>query len=316
MLPLAKQWRPRTVLLTAPGPAAAVSYLHLFKSAAPDERELEHLEINENSVVHVTDEEISGRRSVIRVGGVDVGSGKELNGEENGRTMLLQIVHSAESQKWINAIKSAVLGQRCVYFMIDIRAGLGLPSLSMNGTEPRGDLNVMLSMRMQGILPSPTQSTFSSPSLDYATSPTSSHAPSHTDDSSPSTQPSTVRSHRAPSAVLSLKGVFSGSTRPRSPSRAASPDPHDQDASGESFGSVGIINMRSGASAANGKAASLQLDGSLTPSPSPLIKPYSMLPPTGPALELTPPSSTQPLPLQQKIVQNRTTLEWVSPSSG
>ncbi|KAI0042149.1 hypothetical protein FA95DRAFT_1682718 [Auriscalpium vulgare] len=286
-------------------------------------RELERLEINENSVVHVTDEEIGGRRSVIKVGGVDVGSGKELNGEENGPMLLLQIVDSAESQKWINAIKSAVLGQRCVYFtQIDIRAGLGLPSLSMNGTEPRGDLNVMLSMRMQGILPSPTQSTFSSPSLDYATSPTSSHAPSHTDDSAPATQPSTVRSHRpssprAPSAVLSLKDLFTGSTRPRSPSRAASPDPHDQDASGESFGSVGsslLMSMRSGASAANGKAASLSLDGSLTPSPSPLIKPFSMLPPTGPALELTPPSSTQPLPLQRKIVQNRTTLDWAPPS--
>ena len=114
MLALSKQWRARHVVLTAPILAGA-SYLHVFKSSAPDERELERLEINERSVVFVNDEDVGGRRGVVRVGGVDVGAlRRELNGEENGMTMMmLQIVDANESQKWINAIKNAVLGQRC-----------------------------------------------------------------------------------------------------------------------------------------------------------------------------------------------------------
>jgi hypothetical protein len=116
MLALSKQWKPRHVVLSAPVLAGA-SYLHIFKSSAPDERELERLEINERSVVFVNDEDVGGRRGVVRVGGVDVGAlRRELNGEENGMAvMLLQIVDGNESQKWINAIKNAVLDQRCAY---------------------------------------------------------------------------------------------------------------------------------------------------------------------------------------------------------
>ena len=73
MLALSKQWRARHVVLTAPV-LAGVSYLHIFKSHAPDERELERLEINEHSVVFVNDEDVGGRRGVVRVGGVDVGA--------------------------------------------------------------------------------------------------------------------------------------------------------------------------------------------------------------------------------------------------
>jgi hypothetical protein len=114
MLALSKQWRARHVVLTAPVLAGA-SYLHIFKSSAADERELERLEINERSVVFVNDEDVGGRRGVVRVGGLDVGAlRRDLNGEENGMTMmLLQIVNTNESQNWINAIKNAVLGQRC-----------------------------------------------------------------------------------------------------------------------------------------------------------------------------------------------------------
>ena len=116
MLALSKQWRARHVVLCAPVLAGA-SYLHIFKSSAPDERELERLEINERSVVFVNDEDVGGRRGVVRVGGVDVGAlRRDLNGEENGMTMMmLQIVDANESQNWINAIKNAVLGQRCAF---------------------------------------------------------------------------------------------------------------------------------------------------------------------------------------------------------
>ncbi len=114
MLALSKQWRARHVVLSAPVLAGA-SYLHIFKSSSPDERELERLEINEHSVVFVNDEDVGGRRGVVRVGGVDVGAlRRDLNGEENGMTMMmLQIIDANESQNWINAIKNAVLGQRC-----------------------------------------------------------------------------------------------------------------------------------------------------------------------------------------------------------
>jgi hypothetical protein len=116
MLALSKQWKARHVVLSAPELAGA-SYLHIFKSHAPDERELERLEINEHSVVFVNDEDVGGRRGVVRVGGIDVGAlRRDLNGEENGMTMMmLQIVDANESQKWINAIKNAVLGQRCAF---------------------------------------------------------------------------------------------------------------------------------------------------------------------------------------------------------
>ena len=130
---LTKQWKTRFIVMSSPvqpnqtlsssyssrptpTTAPTVSYLHLFKSNNPSERELERLEINEDSVVFVNEnnEEISGRRNVLRVGGVDCGAmKKDLNVEEGGRTMwLLQVSDQPELQRWISAIKSAVLGQR------------------------------------------------------------------------------------------------------------------------------------------------------------------------------------------------------------
>ena len=131
---LTKQWKNRFIVMSSPfqntlssslpsrptpTTAPTVSYLHLFKSNNPSERELERLEINEDSVVFVNEnnEEISGRRNVLRVGGVDCGAmKKDLNVEEGGRTMwLLQVTDQQELQRWISAIKTAVLSQRCVY---------------------------------------------------------------------------------------------------------------------------------------------------------------------------------------------------------
>jgi hypothetical protein len=116
MLALSKQWKLRHVVLSAPVVAGA-SYLHVFKSPAADERELERLKINEQSVVFITGGDVGGRRGVVRVGGVDVGAQRrELNSEENGMTiMMLQILDANASQNWINAIKNAVLGQRYAY---------------------------------------------------------------------------------------------------------------------------------------------------------------------------------------------------------
>jgi hypothetical protein len=167
-----------------------------------------------------------------------------------------------------------------------VRAGLGIPSNSSSVPEPRGDLDVMLSMRMQGMLHSPVKSSFNSPD---DTSKPEQNGPSEETTTTP--RPASLRSRpsspRSPNGVLSLKSLFSvsgsGSTRPRSPSlaRTTSPDV----ASGESFSS----------------AASSLL--ARTVADSPLIKPYSMLPPTGPALD---PAAQ----IQRKIIDPQPNLDW------
>ncbi|KAH9969844.1 hypothetical protein BC827DRAFT_37634 [Russula dissimulans] len=281
MLALSKQWKARHVVLSAPVLAGA-SYLHVFKSSAADERELERLEINERSVVFVNDEDVGGRRGVVRVGGVDVGARRELNGKDNGMTiMMLQILDSNQSQNWINAIKNAVLGQRSV------RAGLGIPSDSSGAVEPRGDLDVMLSMRKQGILSSPVKPSFTSPDDTIKL-----RKPGSSEEMSVTPQPPSIRSRpvspRAPNGVLSLKSLFSvsgsGSSRPRSSSsaRPVSPDAGPGEFHGSAASS--LLNMRARAD-------------------SPIVKPYSMLPPTGPALDPA-------VQLQRKIIDTQSTLDW------
>lgn len=142
---LTKQWKNRFIVMSlpcqtlsssnssrpTPTTAPTVSYLHLFKSNNPSEKELERLEINEDSVVFVNEnnEEISGRRNVLRVGGVDCGAmKKDLNVEEGGRTMwLLQVSDQQELQRWISAIKNSVLSQRCDNLTVDLTTLVLLP---------------------------------------------------------------------------------------------------------------------------------------------------------------------------------------------
>ncbi|KAG6856534.1 hypothetical protein H0H87_003459 [Tephrocybe sp. NHM501043] len=241
---LSKNWRHRFMVLSSPtkfvtrnsGPS--VSYLHLFKSSAGEEKEIERLEINEDSVVFIAEEEVGGRKHVVKVGGVDVGAiKKELNAEEAGRTMwFLYITDATEAQKWITVIKTAILGQRTV------RAGLGLPTLGSGGVEPRGDMDVMLSMRAQGLITPPitakptlpqnssSQNGTATPDRNYAPSISSQHSQA------------TVARSGTTGAVSALKGLFNGSTRPRSGSRATSIDSQhdrDRDPQEESFGSMG-----------------------------------------------------------------------------
>jgi hypothetical protein len=117
---LSRNWKNRFIILTSPPPiprasiGPTTSHLHLFKSSGQGEEELERLEINEDSVVFVAEEDAGGRRNVVKVGGDDVGNvNKVLNHQSGGRTMwFLQITNSAEAQKWIAAIKNAILAQR------------------------------------------------------------------------------------------------------------------------------------------------------------------------------------------------------------
>ncbi|KAJ7043974.1 hypothetical protein C8F04DRAFT_1389397, partial [Mycena alexandri] len=159
---LAKQWKGRHLLLSLPIPPAArtrartgpgVAHLHLFKGPAPDERELERLEINADSVVFVADDAAQPQPDVghtgwhvVKVAGADVGALKrDWNPTDDaGRTVwLLHLASPADAQRWISAIKSAILEQRTH------RAGLAPTLTPNNSSEPRGDMDVMLSLRLQ-----------------------------------------------------------------------------------------------------------------------------------------------------------------------
>ncbi|KAI0700026.1 hypothetical protein C8T65DRAFT_742235 [Cerioporus squamosus] len=179
-----------------------VAHLHVFKSEGGGERELERVEIGADSVVFVSEDEIGGRRGVVRVGGV------------GGAEMTLSMADQTEAQNWIAAIKHAVLSERSV------RAGLGAMAQS-NGVEPRGDLDVMLSMRAQGIFTPPPPAATSATIPAVATSHGQTASPG-TSSPAPSLRSASPRSAspRPPSvAVSALRGLFGGN-RPRSPSGA------------------------------------------------------------------------------------------------
>jgi hypothetical protein len=114
-----------------------------------------------------------------------------------------------------------------------MRAGLGLPAHTLGSIEPRGDMDVMLSMHAQGIISSPVSGKIepnrahppSVPALDNYAASISSHSVR-----SQSTVPRTFST----GTVSALKGLFN---RPRSASRAASLDHpfQDREAPDDSF---------------------------------------------------------------------------------
>ena len=61
----------------------------------------------------VGEEEVAGRRALVKVGGIEVGAHrKDINEEVNGQVIwLLHTADAAEAQRWITAVKKAVLGQ-------------------------------------------------------------------------------------------------------------------------------------------------------------------------------------------------------------
>ena len=164
-------------------------------------------------------------------------------------------------------------------------------------------MDVMLSMRMQGILSSPAPSSFQT--SDYGASSSNGTDSSYDQPVTP-LGPGTVRSLPSSprsSTVSALKGLFTGS-RPRSPSRTASPEP-GYESPGDSFGSVGsnLLGMLKSSGSVSGERA-------MSPAaPSPILKPRAMLP--SPMSTLGSPESH----LSRKIVQNRTSLDW-APAPG
>ncbi|KAJ6588964.1 hypothetical protein B0H19DRAFT_226419 [Mycena capillaripes] len=77
----ARQWKDRHVLLSGPDATGVIpGHLHLFKGPAPDDRELERLELNADSVVFIAEQpglhqqERKAHAHFVRVAGKDVGS--------------------------------------------------------------------------------------------------------------------------------------------------------------------------------------------------------------------------------------------------
>lgn len=110
---MGKQWKARHLILTTPTTLSSVphnvhvSYLHLFKSTSRDDRELERLEINEDTVIFVSEEEIGGKKGVMQVAGVDVGlvvreSGNKKNTVKDikGREQLIPCCWCLRSKSW------------------------------------------------------------------------------------------------------------------------------------------------------------------------------------------------------------------------
>lgn len=93
----------------------------MFKGASPGEIEIERLEITEHSAMFVVDEEVGGRRRVIKLLGKDVAKkiGCTANNSTGGTSedpscamWYFQITDPTESQRWIASIKNAVLSKR------------------------------------------------------------------------------------------------------------------------------------------------------------------------------------------------------------
>lgn len=127
-----------------------------------------------------------------------------------------------------------------------VRAGLGMPAHTLGGIEPRGDMDVMLSMRSmqaQGMITSPTQAklltefTGSRPVHASPTHPPQVDAASVSSAHSVHSQATVPKPNSNGGAVSALKGLFGGA-RPRSASRAASIE-SDRETIDESFGSMG-----------------------------------------------------------------------------
>ena len=118
ILSRSRQWKTRYIAITSieqKYPRRTESHLHLFKSGALDDRELERIRIHTHSIVYVADEEVGGgRQFVIKIGGMTVDASSKDTGPT---TWLLQMPDSIQMQRWIQIVKNAVLLQKYVKFL-------------------------------------------------------------------------------------------------------------------------------------------------------------------------------------------------------
>ena len=152
-----------------------------------------------------------------------------------------------------------------------LAAGLGIPQTPI-GTEPRGDLDVILKMRIQGLQ---AQSKMPAATPSYEARPSKSVTdPSYASSVSSQSVHSQATIPKPSTPVSALKGLFT--SRPRSGSRATatSSDQQDRDHAEDSFTSMGsnLLGMLRSTTPSDGQpSGSLQQRASLpypTHSPS------------------------------------------------
>ena len=127
-----RQWKHRHLVLTSlrcpsesdsstgTGDNTTQAQLHLFKSSNGDEKEIERLGINQDSVIYVADGGFGGNKEfVVKVAGFlhgEVPPPSPSNSPSSTPTVwLLQLPDLVHMQRWIQFIKSSVLTQRCVF---------------------------------------------------------------------------------------------------------------------------------------------------------------------------------------------------------
>ncbi|KDQ21056.1 hypothetical protein BOTBODRAFT_142412 [Botryobasidium botryosum FD-172 SS1] len=243
-----RAWKPRYLVLTSlkPPPTSpsgpvpdTLSHLHLFKSPSPDEIELERLRINEDGMVFITEDgpDVVGRQFVIKIGGLDLTTkltkGHKRQTEDERELMptlwLVQCPDGAIMQRWISNVKNAILVQRAE------RAGLGMTLQARGISDMKGDIDVMLSLRTQG-LSTPSPSTTNMTSYDWKTdlpsSPNQHHGSAAAENDAHLIARAKATNPGQPSlAVQALKGLFNSSgtvyanrsARPRSFSTVSRP---------------------------------------------------------------------------------------------
>ena len=98
-----------------------------------------------------------------------------------------------------------------------VRAGLGLPTSNYGGAEPRGDMDVMLSMRAQGLISSRNRGMSSNSGSGNNANGTPNSSANSQSQTPP--KPQSSSSSASPKLPMStLKGLFTGPNRPRTPS--------------------------------------------------------------------------------------------------
>lgn len=127
-----RQWKLRHLVLTSfrcpsesesstgTGDNATQAQLHLFKSSNSEEKEIERLCINQDSVIYVADGGFGGNKEfVVKVAGYQRAEGAPASSNNPqssaaATVWLLQLPDLAQMQRWIQFIKSSVLTQRYV----------------------------------------------------------------------------------------------------------------------------------------------------------------------------------------------------------
>lgn len=127
-----RQWKLRHLVLTSfrcpsesesstgTGDNATQAQLHLFKSSNGEEKEIERLCINQDSVIYVADGGFGGNKEfVVKVAGYQRAEGAPTSSNNPpssaaATVWLLQLPDLAQMQRWIQFIKSSVLTQRYV----------------------------------------------------------------------------------------------------------------------------------------------------------------------------------------------------------